>query len=91
MSHTCGPWVSRYVSRGLSIRKHKDNRRGAIAWISPTLVEAYGAEECEANARLIAKAPEMYDLLQEWLGAVTIETDQGLIAKTEALLSEIEP
>jgi hypothetical protein len=47
--------------------------------------------ERTANSRLIAKAPEMYDLLQEWLGAVTIETDQGLIAKTEALLSEIEP
>ena len=68
MTHTPGPWYvdSTHVRHAINT----DNVHIAMANIGPGLTE----EEALANARLIAAAPELYDLLNEWLDTPFFET-----------------
>lgn len=55
MSHTNGPWFS----RGLTIEGPDGSD---LADVTPGLAE-YGVDESEANADLIALAPQMHDFI----------------------------
>ena len=89
MKHTPGPWyvegyeVVRDLVDGTVVQKY--------TVMSVTNEDRNEFALLAANARLIAKAPEMLTLLELWLATATAESSPAIIAKTEALLSEIEP
>ena len=59
MTHTAGPWSARGTGRNWMIR----NGAGNVAQTLPR--PEFGQEA--ANARLIAKAPEMYEFIEKFL------------------------
>lgn len=92
--HTPGPW--KYLGRITTC----DN--GTMEW--PTVECAFRRyikpegrtdDECEANARLIAAAPEMYEALQMFLayhdqgGPLHFDTD-AMWAKARNVIAKIE-
>lgn len=87
---TPGPWEVSYGNEG-SIFGDLDNSEhdgdypyiGSVAGIKPA-----GAEhpECSANARIIAAAPEMYELLEKVLHTTT---DVRLDKEIKELLNSI--
>lgn len=56
---------------------------GVHQWMLPP-------EEYEANGRLIAAAPEMYELLAEFRDTATIETPTDVLERVNTLLAKIE-
>ena len=70
---TPGPW--RYTTiltasenhRGWNITRDHTGRGGFVGTVSPRIIDDSGDSSAEglANARLIAKAPDMHDLLSE--------------------------
>lgn len=76
VAHTPGPWRTGARScewnSPSSPYLHVDGERGPLIakvrqW---QLRDTVGAQECEANARLIAAAPEMYEALKDLIAAV---------------------
>ena len=76
--HTSGPWEMGPIIAGEDIFILADNRKAAIARASN--LETYAntfeklrplAAECEANARLIAAAPDMLDALHHCYNIVS--------------------
>jgi len=55
--HTPGPWHASRERDGWTVRDEKQNLPIAELWLSER-------REYEANARLIAAAPEMYEAIQ---------------------------
>jgi len=101
--HTPGPWtiepVRPYVVDG---RLHTivNNERYPTAfvpaWDDPLPGEVEGAEEAKANARLIAAAPEMLQVLK-WAEEHAAESEAGRddawyqnLAKLEAVIAKAE-
>ena len=81
-SHTPGPW---FCNKATGTHEIESPRTGqCVAHVHPQKTEA----ETDANARLSAAAPEMYDLVKE-LGTVTGST-AGLLIRARALLAKIE-
>jgi len=67
MKHTQGPWTAEpSVKGGYNIR----DTDGNVPGIARTYGR-YGAEEDEANARLIAAAPEMYKALRRFVDIIS--------------------
>lgn len=101
VSHTPGPWkitccMDYWVEHSQPITEADDGFRGVahlgdVSW--PNSVERQ--QEWEANARLIAEAPAMYEALKrsadlldemvEWTG------NYELTAEIRAILARIEP
>lgn len=92
--HTPGPWRTRKEKRSTLVCDEYGNQ---IALIRP--VKKYGIEgDTEANARLIAEAPMMYEALKDlyvWhTGGCKInescQCGQCLTCRVRALLARIE-
>ncbi len=85
MSHTPGPWrVSSFeVSAGAVGRTVMGADDFSIGYIGER-----DREENEANARLIAAAPRMYDILRAWHDAKP--GDDGPYCDAWQLLKELE-
>ena len=75
-THTAGPWVfvEWYPNE---YRVTNDGERDRIALIDSNLPD----EECRANARLIASAPELLSALQELLRCAAIPDDWAAPAR----------
>ena len=77
MSHTPGPWNMMDVGTSLYISGPLPDINGGmyVAHVSLAFLEAYGPdpqavrERREADARLIAAAPELLDALKGWAAA----------------------
>ena len=69
MTHTPGPWKARYFPKQKfwEVRTEEGNI-SITGWGRVT--------QSAANARLIAAAPELYDLLNEWLDTPFFETKE---------------
>lgn len=67
-THTPGPWTA----VGRAIEADSPEREGftdVVGWIS----DDYGERRADANARLIAAAPDMYDILKDlWANQANI-------------------
>lgn len=93
-NHTPGPWIA-CDNNGYSIwRVTSPEYRAESA--SRTVAEVVGdSAETEANARLIAAAPEMYEALQMFLayndqgGPLHFDTD-AMWAKARSVVAKIE-
>ena len=99
--HTAGPWQTGTRERGrFCVYAPQSNGRGICVMsntqqVSPEMVAKYGEHglnvEADANARLIAAAPEMLDALKQWEIILSADCDDGrtltalrkLIAKAE--------
>ena len=82
--HTPGPWIKIGTDIG-------SEERGQIATMSIMSLVNMKLSEREANARLIAAAPEMLDAL-EWIaslktGGMIEATAKALVAKAKGELS----
>jgi hypothetical protein len=66
--HTPGPWHLRPVRPAHSTRTVRDEQGSEIAFLQPDYVSFADADErTEANARLIAAAPEILEALKAML------------------------
>jgi hypothetical protein len=98
MSHTPGPWkIERHYDPGyknISAQKHT-----ALAQVVWCMEDEDRSPECEANAHLIAAAPELLDALcylleassgqgphEQWLAAM--DQARAAIAKATGVLAE---
>ncbi len=83
--HTPSPWIARIDNYGIDVVTDNDKSFGIVCFGTHSqLADAeYPLKEAEANAKLIAAAPELLEALQEIL----------LVAKTFELLPRkwIEP
>lgn len=100
--HTPGPWQARRVdNQEWQIdAPHGDRSLGYSTWRG--LVTVYGSDDmpregrllAEANANLIAAAPEMLDTLKKCLDALVYvgpwETPVGLIERVQWLIDKAE-
>ena len=64
MKHTPGPWTS--VIRSDGIEDTPAVTANPFETIAETRRDLYSFDECEANARLIAAAPELLAILEEY-------------------------
>lgn len=64
MKHTPGPWVVTKTNGNNRVRVTSENGIVGVCTVHALLAK-------EANARLIAKAPEMYELLEQIANAYT--------------------
>ena len=96
MSHTPGPWI--YSKHGFNVLT-ADARQSicAVHAIHPGHVSSQkDIEEHNANARLIAAAPELLETLKELLGAEwMVSNDWGgdretVLSKAEAVIAKAE-
>jgi hypothetical protein len=78
---TPGPWEP----RGLSV--YADQRVASVGFVARASREEDVAES-QANARLIAAAPELYEALSEWLEAVGPEAVFRARRKATAALTK---
>lgn len=70
---TLGPWTSQgWVPTWMYIPV-KDARFNVVCTMCPDAAHGYTRDEVEANARLIAAAPDLYDFI------ATLENDDGKI------------
>lgn len=89
MKHTPGPWVYRFRVGGTWVETLDET---VLAQVHPT----YGVGDVDANARLIAAAPEMLAQLKGWLaifsrpGIYLSPLTQTAIKETEALIAKAE-
>ena len=93
-SPTPGPWrVSTQESHGSKVVAPSAHA-ASVAWCGAGFVSgiqgsySIGADEAAANARLIAAAPDMLDLLEGWLALEAGKTCE-IAEKTQALLAHI--
>ncbi len=73
MTHTPGPWSAWGTGRTWMIRNGAGN-------VAQTLTRPEFGQEV-ANARLIAKAPDMYELLEAVIAATTHESTKYILPK----------
>lgn len=95
VSYTPGPWtVSRagtgelMIYGGVGVDPITEARPVIVAHVPSTRSPNpmwRQVEECEANARLIAAAPEMFDALERIASDVACPSEPGLLSDTEAL------
>jgi len=91
--HTPGPWICQHTAK---IRPHKDSKIfGIYANGGSGRIVAYGpawTEEEQANARVLAAAPEMLDMLHRFVDKAADKwADIELIQDdAEALLAKIK-
>ena len=72
--HTKGPWV---VSHRVEIRcPHEDNT--VIATMEDSREAGWNTPTINANARLIAAAPDIYHALQDLITYLGVDVDNGL-------------
>ena len=96
--HTPGPWTEQTVAvmQFVGDDTHKEEiiqigqeEGDAVAYV-PFVADGHPQADADANARLIAAAPEMYDLLRE----LTDESEAHMIgtrlARVRALLAKID-
>jgi len=84
MKHTDGPWTAEpSVKGGYNIR----DTDGNVPGIARTYGR-YGAEEDEANARLIAACPDMYEALEEIAGCGGTQISMLMKERVRALLAK---
>ena len=77
---TPGPWVA----MGKAVYTESDNPTREILWGGHNTRSALD-EEKKANARLIAAAPEMYEVLSELLDTLEMSKSYGFDEKHEKL------
>ena len=70
-THTPGPWKMSSCSDGREIVSHSCGMTFPIAEACDGLGKANGLKEAQANARLIASAPDLLDSLRDILEMVT--------------------
>lgn len=94
MSHTPGPWKVREDGIG---KNFKRTGTSFEVWGTPGYVASVGplcAEEKQrANARLIAAAPEMFELIKETIGYIYCEEGahaRYMRRKLEDIIKKIE-
>ena len=91
MTHTPAPWVA-YVApsdtekSSIDIRFDRDDR---YEWVASVHTQFEGRGNGEANARLIASAPSMYDLLKS-LHQLVADNDVQSAYKIEQMLNSID-
>ena len=91
--HTPGPWTP-WNNNGYSIWRITAAKCRAES-ASRTIAEVVGdSAETEANARLIAAAPEMFELLRKILSSMNDDTDPhwvyGYTSEIIEMLAKIE-
>lgn len=99
MKHTPGPWIIKRLahSHRQTVRIIEKAKHGAIAEIK----DAYHDSEGQANAALIAAAPEMIEVIKElrerlaaWMEISDKDDartyDQDAINQADAILARIE-
>lgn len=84
MKHTPGPWIRKTSSTGVSVHVGPDGKP-FIAKMDN--IHTYGRDVIEANARLIAAAPDMLEALQE---AVRWDTVSGLDNEWPLIIDQIK-
>jgi len=93
MPHTPGPW-------DLVQHNEKDSRVGRKTLLAIVYSEAYrDRENQEANARLIAAAPDLLEACREWveIDGPTISLEEqrrrwpDVVAKMKAAIAKTEP
>ena len=87
-THTQGPWVA----MGKAVYTESDNPTREILWGGHNTRSA-SDEEKKANARLIAAAPEMYEVLSELLETLELSKDYGFddeYEKVRSILDKVE-
>lgn len=77
MTHTSGPWL-----RGESVGYHEPIMAGGVTVAHVILTDTY-EDEADANARLIAAAPDLLAALKEMLAA------DGMASHTDTALREM--
>jgi hypothetical protein len=80
---TPGPWVA----MGKAVYTESDNPTREILWGGHNTRSA-SDEEKKANARLIAAAPEMYEVLQELADSMELAKNYGY-EKEHAMIQEV--
>jgi hypothetical protein len=80
---TPGPWVA----IGKAVYTESDNPTREILWGGHNTRSA-SDEEKKANARLIAAAPEMYEVLQELADSMELAKNYGY-EKEHAMIQEV--
>jgi hypothetical protein len=88
-THTPGPW---FVAKNGYHAVRDDEARDVVTADGITIAEVRefgGVAEREANADLIATAPELYEQLEYWLEYVSIDPKfAGWVGKTRAVLAK---
>ena len=87
-THTPGPWVA----MGKAVYTESDNPTREILWGGHNTRSA-SDEEKKANARLIAAAPEMYEVLSELLDTLGLSRGYGFdeeYDKVREVLDKVE-
>lgn len=86
---TPGPWrVSEKVGDFIHIR-HDNNEPGAMSLnLTHVTARSSWSQEAEANARLIAAAPELLEALQECLGWVNNGMARDVHNKAQAAIAK---
>ena len=75
LKHTPGPWIIKKSAVSYFIdARLKGSTMQEVAYIGATETN----EQHEANARLIAAAPDMYDALRQWLYAEKYEDQEEM-------------
>ncbi len=86
-NHTPGPWSAWGTGRNWMIRGGAGQVAGNVAQTLPR--PEFGQEA--ANARLIVKAPDMYELLEAVIAATTHESTKYILPKTGSQEESVEP
>ena len=90
--HTPGPWVAEVYEHGeFEIEAHGQGSSGGLLVICSRNKHQGRPYEFEANARLIAAAPKMYELLKRYYQETPLGNQPHMIADVvEELLSQID-
>lgn len=90
--HTPGPWEMHYDHDGYTVNKETHEYDGLSAYIARVFddVGDPGEEEGEANARLIAAAPDMLAALVRLEKATTMDEVRDILAKARERLDAIK-
>ena len=87
-THTPGPWENASVGIGSSATQ--------VVWLGENTdkrIQVIGTGKDQANARLIARAPEMHEVLSELLDTLELSKDYGFddeYEKVRAVLAKVE-
>ena len=94
MKHTPGPWLIRKTDRfgypAVDIECANNNLRSLLATCNGMSLCPEHGGTIEANARLIAVAPEMFALLRAYLRASADNACLNQDDETRALLSKVD-
>lgn len=101
VGHTPGPWQTGTYDRGrFCVYAPKSNGRGICVMqntqrVTPEEVAKYGEHglnlEADANARLIAAAPELLDAVKQWETFLSVDcTDGRTLTAVRALIAKAE-